>query len=556
MYRNKIFALILSAVVILSSCQGSNTNTDTDTAVSGDHEHTMTVKTHTPTCTENGYTEHICTVCDYSFTDSLVKATGHTFDDGVCSVCGFFERAVYIDGVKASSYPEKGNYVVYARGSDTDSFCFWDYDNWEIKNDMSAVTVYFYSVKNLYSSFIALKNDASALSVGDIVGTTSHHDGFGCGAAILEITSGYVNCSSVQIADGKHATLIPFTVGNEKVITVDQFGTKANGVMADQVAINTAFAFSNATTVEFESVKYTQKARLSISNVHNKTINGRGAAISNDYETGVVNWQDFVINDNSTNVTIKNLIISCDETEGQGTLFRNNDHVQLYIGNASFITLDNVTIRTPDNTENDRHVTAVWMQEGAHDVVIKNSTILNLSQSTVGGGIWISNCYNVQLINNHIEKVSHDEILALFNGSVDNVLIENNYIHTHDEPFDNASAHVIGFGVNIESERAYTYTNVIFRNNTLDIVAWKDAFMFGNVDGIEIYGNKVDLRSNTPTQPILNAVFRVPDTTTTQANVSVYDNEITVYNSYEIPFTESCNDGFTFENNKLTFVIN
>ncbi len=554
MHKKRLLASILLGAVMLASCKGSDTATDTD--ISTEHVHTMQTKKHLPTCTEDGSTEHVCTVCNYTFSDNVVKATGHSFTDGVCSECGYFEKEIYVDGVKASAVPEKGNYSVYVRGSENDSFHFWDYDSWQVKNGASAVSVYFYSVKTLYSSFNALKSDAVNLSVGDTVGITSHHEGFGRGGGIFEINSGYVNCSSVQIAEGKYATLIPFKVGDEKVITVDQFGTKANGVMADQTAINTAFVFSNATTVEFESEKYTQKARLQISNVHNKTINGRGAVISNDYETGVVNWQDFVINDNSSNITIKNLIISCDETEGKNTLFRNNDHVQLYIGNASFVTLDNVTVRTPHNTENDRHVTSVWMQEGAHDIVIKNSTILNLSHSTVGGGIWISNCKNVQIINNHIEKVSHDEVLAVFNGSVDNVLIEENYIHTHDEPAPQASAHVIGFSVYIESERSYTYTNIVFRNNILDIVSWKDAFMFGNFAGIEIYGNKVDLRCNDVAQPILNAVFRVPDTSTTQKNVSVYDNEITVYNPSEIPFTESCGEGFDFHDNTLKFVTN
>ena len=135
-------------------------------------------------------------------------------------------------------------------------------------------------------------------------------------------------------------------------------------------------------------------------------------------------------------------------------------------------------------------------------------------------------------------------------------MIEENYIHTHDEPAPQASAHVIGFSVYIESERSYTYTNIVFRNNTLDIVSWKDAFMFGNVDGVEIYGNKVDLRCNDVAQPILKAVFRVPDVSTTQKNVSVYDNEITVYNPSEIPFTESCGEGFDFHDNTLKFVTN
>ena len=47
-----------------------------------------------PTCVEAGYTEHICAICDYSYTDSEVPATGeHSWKaptctaDGYCTVC-------------------------------------------------------------------------------------------------------------------------------------------------------------------------------------------------------------------------------------------------------------------------------------------------------------------------------------------------------------------------------------------------------------------------------------------------------------------------------------
>lgn len=43
--------------------------------ISKPHEYKDTVKK--PTCTEDGYTEHVCTVCGNSFKDTIVKATGH-----------------------------------------------------------------------------------------------------------------------------------------------------------------------------------------------------------------------------------------------------------------------------------------------------------------------------------------------------------------------------------------------------------------------------------------------------------------------------------------------
>ena len=61
--------------------------TYTETIPALDHEHTYTSTVIAPTCTEQGYTEHTC-ACGHSYKDTYVSATGHTFVDGVCTVCG------------------------------------------------------------------------------------------------------------------------------------------------------------------------------------------------------------------------------------------------------------------------------------------------------------------------------------------------------------------------------------------------------------------------------------------------------------------------------------
>jgi len=61
-----------------------------------------------PTCTEQGYTTHTCTVCGENYKDGFVSAVGHTYDgdrDAFCNVCGEKRAvAVQISGhVKAES---------------------------------------------------------------------------------------------------------------------------------------------------------------------------------------------------------------------------------------------------------------------------------------------------------------------------------------------------------------------------------------------------------------------------------------------------------------------
>ena len=51
-----------------------------------DHSYTSVVTD--PTCTQKGYTTYTCTVCGDSYKDSYVAASGHSYEDGVCTGCG------------------------------------------------------------------------------------------------------------------------------------------------------------------------------------------------------------------------------------------------------------------------------------------------------------------------------------------------------------------------------------------------------------------------------------------------------------------------------------
>ena len=52
--------------------------------------HVLEATVHAPTCTEDGYTAHLCRNCKYGYTDEVVPALGHTDagNDGYCDYCG------------------------------------------------------------------------------------------------------------------------------------------------------------------------------------------------------------------------------------------------------------------------------------------------------------------------------------------------------------------------------------------------------------------------------------------------------------------------------------
>lgn len=51
-------------------------------------DHSYTSKVTAPTCIEQGYTTHTCSICGDSYIDSYVNALGHNYEEGFCTRCG------------------------------------------------------------------------------------------------------------------------------------------------------------------------------------------------------------------------------------------------------------------------------------------------------------------------------------------------------------------------------------------------------------------------------------------------------------------------------------
>ena len=475
----------------------------------------------------------------------------------------------YVDGALASAPVEKGNYVVYVKPSDDSKWFAWDYDNWCIKdkNDALSYSVYFYTVDTLYNSVDEFKK--ADIAVGTRIGTKSYYAGSNRGAAIYEIIETKVSGS--EKAGSAFAKIVPFTVNSDKIVTVDQFGTKADG-SSDNTKIQTAINYADANVVEFEAAVYMQRAPIKLDR-GNVRINGKGAEIDNEYKT--VTNRDFAINEEGSkdarleNITVENLKLNCTEDTGAGALYNNADHYQFEARYTKNLVIRNCEFLVPEytNTESHRHITSVSLRCGI-DTLFENNKIVNYSFSdSYSGGLWFwSNAKDFSDVstgltvrNNYIEKCSHDEVLAFFNGAFDGILVENNTITTHDEPIGEVSPHAIGFGVNnvISSVK-----NAVFRNNKVDVVCRNDVMMFSLVENIEIYDNEIIARHNSKNESITYGVFRVTfnesyaqaGITVTQKNVKIYNNKVTVYNPTEKPLTFDCNEGFDIHDNTLDFV--
>lgn len=487
------------------------------------------------------------------------------------------EKDSYLNGEAVSSPIEKGNFVVYVKPSNDAVWASWDYENWCVKDENSALdySVYFFPVDKLFASVDELK-DSTELTEGMKVGVKSYYAGLGKGAAIYEIVNEKSTEMGTQTLEGTSlfAKLLPFEVNGEKIVTVDQFGTYGNGENDDYRKLNIALKYKNATVVEFESKVYLHKNTVTLAR-SNVRVNAKGAELHNSYKSGTVNFDFLVdgsIDKRIENVIVENLTILCTETNGKGSLYNDRDHFQFEAQYTKNFTLRNCKFVVPEyqNLKTDLHVTSVSLRHGI-DTLVEGNTIENFCGSKAySGGLWIWSdpefktiSKNIIVRNNYIEKTSHDEVFAFFMGEFDNVIVENNTILTHDEPIGDASAHAIGFGV---YDVPTTIKNVVFSNNTVDVVCKNDMMMFSNVENIEIFDNTIIARNNSKSEPITYGVFRVtfleknytsagiPDPK--QTNVNIYNNKITVYNTKKVPlYDPSCGDGFNFHDNEFTCIV-
>lgn len=274
------------------------------------------------------------------------------------------------------------------------------------------------------------------------------------------------------------------------------------------------------------------------------------------------------------NVVIENLTLTCSESKGEGALYNSADHVQLRGGNVHNATVRNCNFYVPGVSGVAKQVDSIWFQGGISDIIIEGCKIVNNSNSVLGGGIWLSasnasigyKCENVIIRNNYVEKNSCDEVLALFMGDFENVLIENNTFisqnHVYPKMF---SDNGIGIGVwNIETH----CENVRFIGNTVKLSVKGTAFIFSDADDLEIADNKIYVTTNfgdfedfEDPNIINHAIFRLPeaDKGYKVSNCNVHDNYIEVNcsdyvgsNRYNLrTFTEAFDSTSEFNDNEI-----
>ena len=197
------------------------------------------------------------------------------------------------------------------------------------------------------------------------------------------------------------------------------------------------------------------------------------------------------------------------------------------------------------------------MYTGWHNVLIENCDLYLANDAKEGGCIWIRDLFNrgasdVTFTNNRCYKKCHDEILAVFMGSIENVNILNNTFTMPNSTDPSTMSFTFGYN---SSKKA---KNIRFEGNTVDVKATMSLLHSRNADNLSIKNNnikfeKVDVISGSTNTFIM--YFPKDNQENNSKNVTIENNYIELNNatSYDIRgILYSSAENITFNGNKIT----
>ncbi len=401
---------------------------------------------------------------------------------------------------------------------------------WQITTDESkiiSIEKFNINVNKIYTSVESMKSDTE-LTEGKLVQTEGYYNKIYGGGAYYDIvsatnlTADSANC--IQLNNGLYAKL--HAVNNS--ITVNQFGAYGDGEHDDASAIQLALN-SGYSNVCFENEKYIINDFLTI-NKDNSTLLGNNSKIvmqdgfqfSNSFD-----WAIFIGGSkekSAENINIYNLKI-----ETNNIKFYRGNTVQIQVEYMKNLEIDNCEILAPEIEGNKtRPITNIWIKGAANNININNCNIVNLSNSSVGGSVWISDIYDtnintVKISNNYIEKSSHDETLGVWDGNIKNITIQNNKFNIHEEKLENISDMNFTFG-----NANGILQNLTFTNNEVDCISQNFLAMINPADG----SDSILIEHNNIKWTFSNSEMRYNSVFNNKSNliIDINDNNIT-YNT-------------------------
>lgn len=351
----------------------------------------------------------------------------------------------------------------------------------------------------------------------------------------------------VELNNGLVAKL---SVRNETV-NVKQFGALGNGKNDDTQCLRTALN-SGIANVELPKGEYKITDKINLDTPSTNII-GNASTIFTDNDYKPEKYSEFLFVMQSNDCNISNLNIEARETEN----IENQYKAQVYVG-ATNIKIVGCSFKVPETASNEHSYSNIDLYTGWHNVLIDNCELYLANDAKEGGCIWIRDLFNrgasdVTFSNNRCYKKCHDEILAVFMGSIENVNILNNTFTMPNST--DPSTMCFTFGSNSSKQAK----NIRFEGNTIDVKATMSLLHSRNANNLSIKNNnikfeKVNLIDNGKTNTFI-LYFPKDNQENNSKNVIIENNSLEINNATSNDVTgilSSNAQNITFDNNKIT----
>lgn len=335
-----------------------------------------------------------------------------------------------------------------------------------------------------------------------------------------------------------------------KIVNVKQFGAKGNATDDDTQYLRAAFN-SGVTNIDMPKGEYKITDKINLDTASTNII-GNGSTIFTDNDYKPEKYSEFLFVMQSNDCNISNLNIEARETENIENLYKS----QVYVG-ATNIKIVGCSFKVPETASSEHSYGNIDLYTGWHNVLIENCDLYLANDAKEGGCIWIRDLFNrgasdVTFTNNRCYKKCHDEILAVFMGSIENVNILNNTFTMPNST--DPSTMSFTFGSNSSNKAK----NIIFEGNTVDVKATMSLLHSRNADNLSIKNNnikfeKIDVINGSTNTFIM--YFPKDNEDNNSKNVTIENNNIELNNatSYDIRgILSSSAENITFDNNKIT----
>ena len=380
--------------------------------------------------------------------------------------------------------------------------------------------------------------------IGEKYKTLGYYEANDGGAGRYDIIE---NNSNLNIDNGLYIQLnnglIAALSVRNNTVNVKQFGARGNGINDDVLYLRKALN-SGIENIEIPNGEYkiTDIIKMEKENVN---VIGNNSTIFTDDDYNPERKNEFLFIMQSNNCNLNNVNIEARETKNIESLYNS----QVYVG-ATNINILGCSFKVPETTSSQHAYNNIDLYSNWHNVLVENCNLYLAHDGSAGGCIWIRDFHkrgvsDVTFKNNICYKKCHDEILAVFSGSIENVNILNNTFIMPESTDPSTMSFTLGSGSNTKAE------NIRFEDNTIDVKATMDLLVSKNATNLSIKNNKIKFERITT----LTNTFLIYFPENNLKDVKIENNDIEIYNKTEKTINgiiSSNSQNILFNNNTVT----